>query len=218
MKMLIAAVAAVALAAGCQPKAPADDAPVEAAAPAEKAAPEATPEKAPAAAADTAPEPPAAGDDQPAGFYLVRASNADKAALVPTEGDHVVHAQGPDGTWYLLGIDGHIALDRVAAIETEPKIGGTHFRLGLDDAGSAALKAMTEANMGKRMAVVVAGKVVIAPEIKAVIDGGRIQVSCGSLEKPCHEAMALLDPPLDAGDPNAVLEDGAEAEKVEKAE
>lgn len=165
-------------------------------APSEEPKPAATTATATATAAPT-PTPSAASSANAAtakhsGLYPVRSSNADQKALVPAEGDHVAILEGLDGTWHMVGLREGIELSHVAKVTRDMPRGGVHYDLELDEAGKKSLKDLTTAQMGKRMAFVVNDRVIVAPEVKEVIDSGRVKVSCGSGEAPCIEAMTSV--------------------------
>jgi preprotein translocase subunit SecD len=193
-------IAALALSAGCT-KQTAESSDKAADANKSAAADKGEPTDADKPAAADADKPAAADADKPAdseeaeveaGLYPVRASAAKLEELVPAEGDHVVNLQDGGGTWHMLGMREVVPMTHVAKIVRDAPRGGVHYAMEMDDEGKAKMKALTTAQSGKPIAVVVDGAVVVTPEVEAVIENGQLTVSCGSGEASCIESMDAL--------------------------
>jgi len=57
----------------------------------------------------------------------------------------------------------------------------------LDPAGATSLESVTQANVGRRLAIVIDGRVQSAPVVRAKIAGGHVQITLGALASPQAE-------------------------------
>jgi preprotein translocase subunit SecD len=97
-----------------------------------------------------------------------------------------------DGHQYLLGpveLDG-AQIEAVTARPNPTKPNSWEVDIAMTATGKAAFAELTRVNTGQRFAIVVAGRVVSAPEITAVIDEGKVRIT-GSFTQ--REAGALAD-------------------------
>lgn len=67
---------------------------------------------------------------------------------------------------------------REVHLETLPD-GSQHIVLYLDTDGAARLAEVTSANRGRRLAIVIDGRIVVAPTIRTAITGGEAHVTLG---------------------------------------
>lgn len=70
--------------------------------------------------------------------------------------------------------------------------GGTAIAFAFDDAGKQAFATITERNIGKRIAIVLDGKVLIAPIIREPIVGGEGQIDGGFTPEQARQLLKRL--------------------------
>jgi preprotein translocase subunit SecD len=111
------------------------------------------------------------------------ATNNDNAVpgteIRPSAPDGSVVMADAEGHRYLLGpveVDG-AQIETVTARPNPTKPGSWEVDIAMTATGKAAFAELTRVNTGQRFAIVVAGLVVSAPEITAVIDKGKVRIT-----------------------------------------
>lgn len=117
-------------------------------------------------------------------------------ALAPPAG-HAYALERARERWqvHLLAADRGFELRHVAGVKVtlEPEgEGEPRVRLRLDAAGGRAFHALTEAQLGRRIAVVMDGEVLMAPIVLEPISGATFDISLGATHGPQEAAAEAL--------------------------
>jgi preprotein translocase subunit SecD len=119
--------------------------------------------------------------------YIAAVSAADKALDIPV--DRALHfepldpAPGATGArWrtYLVDPAGHVTGDQIAsgALAADPAVPERKVvAITFTAAGKAALAALTRAHVGKKLAIILDGRIHSAPVIGGPIDGGKVTIT-----------------------------------------
>lgn len=113
-------------------------------------------------------------------------------------GERLEFASTRPGAESSLNIGKDILLDSThvasATVEKDAASGQEHLRLKLTDDGKKKFAATTKANLGKRLAVIVDKKILLAPKIAEEIAGGELLIS-GAFTGPELQEIAKLFAP-----------------------
>lgn len=102
-----------------------------------------------------------------------------------------------DGETIYVGATPDISLAAVLGARSgqDKDIGAWVVSVRLDEAGAQSLAAVTQAHVGERLAVVVAGRLVTAPVIRGPITAGLLVISGNFTRAETASLAAALQPP-----------------------
>lgn len=135
-------------------------------------------------------------------FQLVRDPSPTRHAMreLPPGSELVFNMHRDPGTGRVarqaMILDKAVAIDGSRVVKAQAVAdpgGGWHVQLRLDKAGAAQLAEITSRNIGRAMAIVLDGRVLSAPMIRAKIDSPRARIDGNFNQRAAHELAAMLN-------------------------